>query len=171
MVPTVSVPKPTVIRLKFKGPGVLPCPTPETGTLCGLPVPFETTVTLAFSVPDMEGVKVSVTLQLVRLRVCGLSGQVLPTTEKSAALVPVIVMLEIVTAAVPVALDIFRVRVELVVPTFCVGKVTDVGLKVKIWFTAWPVPERPTVWGVPTALSVMTSDAVRVPAAAGVNEM
>jgi hypothetical protein len=55
----------------------------------------------------------------------------------------------------------------LVVPTFCPTNVRLVGDKLTA--DAIPVPVRPTVWGLPLALSEIVMAPVRVPIAVGVN--
>jgi hypothetical protein len=56
----------------------------------------------------------------------------------------------------------------LVVPTDWLAKVRLVGERLTL-VGAVPVPERFTVWGLPLALSVIVSEAVRLPVAVGVN--
>jgi uncharacterized protein YqcC (DUF446 family) len=86
---------------------------------------------------------------------------------KSPGLVPVTAMLVTVKAAVPVLLSVTD-WTALVVPTFWLAYVRLPELSDTIG-TPTPVPERVTVWGDPAALSVMVTDAPRLPAAVGVN--
>jgi hypothetical protein len=94
-----------------------------------------------------------------------LAPQVL-VSAKSPGLAPPMLMLEMFNAALPV-LDSVTLCAALVVPTLCEPKVrlpTD-----RLAAGAAPVPLRLTVWGLPPALSAIASDALRVPAAVGVN--
>ena len=85
---------------------------------------------------------------------------------KSPAFVPVTARLVMLKLAFPV---LFRVTVcaVLVVPTDWLPKVRLVA--VRLTTGAVPVPVRLTVCGLPLALSVMLTEAVRVPGAVGVN--
>ena len=69
-------------------------------------------------------------------------------------------------AALPVLLRV-RVWAALVVPTDWLAKVRLVGERLTT--AAAPVPERLTVCGLPLALSVMLTEAVRLPLAEGLN--
>jgi hypothetical protein len=76
---------------------------PVRATVCGLPVALSVIVTLAVRVPAALGVKTTYTAQLLpAARVDEEGGQVVEAIEKSLALVPVMAILERVTAAVPV---------------------------------------------------------------------
>src|ERR1017187_10394036 len=86
---------------------------------------------------------------------------------KSPALVPVTARLLIRRVAVPVLLRVTD-WAALVVPTFWLVKVKLPEVS-DTTGTPTPVPERVTVWGDPAALSVMVTDAPRLPAAVGVN--
>ena len=68
--------------------------------------------------------------------------------------------------AFPVLLKI-TLSATLIVPTFWLPNVRLVGERLAV--AATPVPVRLTICGLPAALSEMLTDAVRVPAAVGVN--
>ena len=87
-------------------------------------------------------------------------------SEKSPALAPVIVMLVMVNEAVPVLLRVIAVP-AVVVPRETVPKAADVGASVTMG--AVPVPLKPAVCGLPEALSVMATEALRAPVAVGEN--
>ena len=72
---------------------------------------------------------------------------------------------EIFRAPLPVLLKV-AVSTPLVVPTDWFPKERLVGERPSIG--AVPVPERATDWGLPAALSVMLTEAVRLPLAVGV---
>ncbi len=63
---------------------------------------------------------------------------------------------------------ILKLCAGLVTPTFCPGKLREVGLRVMVPVD-WPMPVSPTDCGEPVALSVTTTVDVRVPVAVGVN--
>jgi len=54
------------------------------------------------------------------------------------------------------------------VPTAVLGKVSEVGDRLTAGVGVVALPDRPTVCGEPVALSAMLTEAVSVPAAAGV---
>ena len=87
---------------------------------------------------------------------------------KSLALVPVMATLEIVRAALPVLVSV-TVCGELEVPTVWLLKATLVGDRLTTGAPLAPVPARLSDWGLPGALSVTESAAVRLPAAEGLN--
>jgi hypothetical protein len=88
-----------------------PTPVPLKGITCGVPVALSATLTFAVRVPVAEGVKVTVKVHVApAVRVPGQ----LSVSPKSEAFVPVIVLLEIVSDAVPV----------LVIALICVGLAT-----------------------------------------------
>lgn len=94
-------------------------------------------------------------------------GQVL-VWAKSAAFVPLRLILVMVSAAVPLLVRVI-VWAPLVVPTFWLPKFTLLGLSVTAGAGAVvAVPESATVCGLPGASSLMLMLAVRVPAAVGV---
>ena len=68
------------------------------------------------------------------------------------------------------ALPVFVIPIPcpaLVVPVFCAANVRLDGEKLNVNVCVWPVPVRPTVCGLPVALSVNVKLAVRVPFAVG----
>ena len=77
-------------------------------------------------------------------------------------------MLVMFNAALPV---LFRVTVwaVLVVPTDWFPKAKLVDERLTTAAALVPVPEKVTAWGLPLTLSVMDSEAVRLPLAAGLN--
>src|SRR5438093_712554 len=76
-------------------------------------------------------------------------------------------MLLMARAAVPV-FDSVTVCAALVVPKVWLAKVSEVGERLAVVVGAAPVPVRPTVCGLPEALSVTLELPVRVPDAVGV---
>src|SRR5580704_4216745 len=125
-----------------------------------------TTFSVAVRTPVAVGVKVTVKPH-VRVGV-STSGMQKLVCEKSPALVPVMVALVRLIGTLPV-LVMVAVCVKLANPTGCVLKPNLSGDRVAVALTASPLPERPTVCGLPVALSVMTTVPVRAPTAVGVN--
>ena len=122
------------------------------------------TVTDAVSLLASEGVKVTPIVQVAPTATE--LPQVSATSAKSAALVPVIARLLMLNAVLP---PLVRVTVwaELVEAIGWFPKEILVGERVTP-AAAVPVPERLTVCGLPVALSVIVTVAVRLPVAAGV---
>jgi hypothetical protein len=144
--------------------GVGVVPVPERATDWGLPVALSATERLALRLPPAVGLKVTLMLQLaLAARVPAPTGQVV-VWLKSPALVPVSPMLLMVRGAVPLLVSV-TLWALLLVLTCRLPKLRLEGLKVTAG--AVPVPERPTVWGLPVALSVMATLAVRLPVAEG----
>ena len=114
-------------------------------------------------VPPVAGLNVTLIVQLAPAATLEPHVSV---SEKSPEFAPVIPMLEILSAPVPVLL-----RVTLwglvVVPTSLFPNVTFAGKSPTAG--AVPVPERATVCGLPKALSATDSDALLAPVVAGVN--
>jgi hypothetical protein len=81
-------------------------------------------------------------------------------------LVPVIARLVILNVALPLLVRVI-IWAALVVPRDWLPKGTLVGERLTAG--AMPVPARLSDWGLPAALSVNTTEAVRVPGALGVN--
>ena len=136
-------------------------PVPERLTVCGLPLALSVMLTEAVRLPLAAGVNVTRIVQLV------LAATELPHVllcAKSLALVPVSARLVMLKAALPVLLRVTACAV-LVVPTDWLPKARLVGERLATG--AVPVPERLTVCGLPLALSVMITEAVRLPLAAG----
>jgi hypothetical protein len=85
---------------------------------------------------------------------------------KSVVSAPVIVMLVMVKVAVPVLLRVIAVP-AVVVPSATTPKGIDVGDSVATGPV--PVPVKGADWGLPEALSVMVTAALRAPVAVGLN--
>jgi hypothetical protein len=112
-----------------------------------------------------EGVNVTLTLQVALT--ASDAGQVLAEIANMAAFAPVRVMLDMVSAVVPLFVTTTDSG-ELVLDTVVFGKGRDVGLKL-IPALPVPVPFTVALWGLPGALSVnMIADA-RFPVLDGVN--
>ena len=140
-------------------------PVPERLTVCGLPLALSVMLTEAVRLPLAEGLNVTLIVQLA------LAATELPHVlvwTKSLALVPVSARLVMLKAALPVLLRV-RVWAALVVPTDWLAKVRLVGERLATPAVPAPVPERLTVCGLPLALSVMLTEAVRLPLAEGLN--
>jgi hypothetical protein len=138
-------------------------PVPVRVTVCGLPVALSEMVTVAVRLPTAAGVKITLIVQLP----CTASE--LPQVDvsgKSEALAPVTAMLLKFKVALPL-LVMVTVWAAALVPTDWLPKVRM--LAERPTAADKPVPVKFTVWGLPVALSVNTTDAVRVPAALGVN--
>jgi hypothetical protein len=146
-------------------PALAPVPVRE--TVCGLPVALSVIETFAVREPAAVGVNVKLTVQLALAFT--LPPQVL-VSAKSPLLVPVIAILERESAAVPLLVSV-TFCATLVVFTVWLAKVRLVGDKVTAGVppALAPVPVRETVCGLPVALSVMETFALREPAAVGLN--
>src|SRR5437899_529834 len=83
--------------------------------------------------------------------------------EKSTAFLPVIVILVMLSTVVPVLISV--VILVLVRPTITKPKSKPAGMS----FTTVPAPVRVTVWGLPSALSMIDNVPVRVPRCVGLN--
>ena len=95
------------------------------------------------------------------------AGQVF-VSAKSPAFAPPRVIELMVSASLPVFLTV-KLCAALTVPVFWVAKVSAAGLTVSVYAGINPVPVRLTACGDPVALSLMASEASRVPVAAGLN--
>jgi hypothetical protein len=143
-----------------------PVPVPVRLTDCWLPVTsllLSVMTKEAVRLPAAKGVNVTLNVQLLP------DASVLPhvvVSAKSPELVPVNVMLLMARAAFPVLFNVTTWAV-LVVPRFWLVKVRLV--VVTPADGALPVPARVIVCGLPTALSIMLTEAARLPIAAGVN--
>jgi hypothetical protein len=92
-----------------------------------------------------------------------------PISSNEVALVPPTVIELIVTVTVLVFFTV-TICASLVAPTAVAGKAMDVGVRVTVGvFVAAPVPLSFTTCGEPVALSAIESEAVKAPAAAGLN--
>jgi len=141
-------------------------PVPVRLTLCGLPVALSVILTLAERAPVAVGLNVTLIVQFAFA--ARLAGQVL-VSVKSLAFAPAIVMLVIVSAALPEFVSVTACG-ALDVPTFCDANVRAVGASITAGaFAAVPVPVRGTDCGLPVALSATLTFAVRAPVAVGLN--
>jgi hypothetical protein len=118
-------------------------PVPERLTVCGLPAELSATLSNAVRLPLAAGVKVMLNVQLDP------AGSELPQLlawAKSPGLAPVIVTLEMLTAAVP-ALSKVAVPAPLVVPTGWLAKARLPGERPAAGVApATPTPLRLTLW-------------------------
>jgi hypothetical protein len=126
---------------------------------------FEVTVNVAVSAPAAFGENFSLIVQLPdAAKVNGATGQVVESIEKSALpvnatpVIPSVVIVELLASV--------TVESALVVPTCCEPNATLLG-ESKIAPAAIPVPLSVIVCGELRALSVKTSEAVRLPSADG----
>lgn len=138
-------------------------PVPLSETCCGLVGSEFVTRKVAVRVPPAVGVKVTLIVQLAPA--AKVEPQVV-VRAKSPAFVPVKEVTIEVRLVVPMLLRV-TTWAELVVPATWLPKVRLPGARV----TPVPVPVRATVCGLPEALSVMESEAVREPIALGLNVM
>ena len=136
---------------------------PLSETCCGLVGSEFVTRKVAVRVPPAVGVKVTLIVQLAPA--AKVEPQVV-VRAKSPAFVPVKEVTIEVRLVVPMLLRV-TTWAELVVPATWLPKVRLPGARV----TPVPVPVRATVCGLPEALSVMKSEAVREPIALGLNVM
>ncbi len=118
---------------------------------------------VAFLTPAALGEKVTVIVQ--DPPAATLVPQVV-VRAKSAEFVPVTVMLVTVKAAFPVFFNVMAVPV-LVVPICLTPNAMEAGVNVRL--SNAPVPVRPTVCGLPVALSVIVTFAALDPEAVGAN--
>src|SRR5208337_3257708 len=132
-------------------------PVPVRLTVCVAGLALSVMVTAPVLVPVALGLKVTLRVQLAPAAT--LEPQVL-VWEKS----PLTVMRVMLRVAFPVLLRVTLLAL-LLVPTFCDGKVKEVGERLTAG--AVPVPVRLTVCVAGLALSVMVTAPVRVPAAVG----
>ena len=167
-VPLIWLPNASALGDKLTA-GPLATPVPCKATTWGLPAALEETLTAADSLAVVEGVKVTVIVQLPpAASVLGEAGQVL-VCAKSALLVPVIVMPLMVNAALPV---FFTVKLwgALVVFSGWLPKASVAGDKLTAGPLVIPIPCKATAWGLPVvALSEMLAKAFSVPAVEGLN--
>jgi hypothetical protein len=136
-------------------------PVPDSVTFCGLPAALSLTLSAAVRVPVIVGWKVILIVQLAPAtselpQVC--------VCPKSPALVPVIAMPVMLKVVVPTFVSV-TVMAALVVPTVTDPKFKLVGKS----FAVVPIPLRLTFCGLPAALSLTLSAALRVPVVVGLN--
>src|SRR4051812_27533433 len=142
-------------------------PVPVSPAVCGLPLALSVIDTLADRLAVALGVNVTDTVhEALTASVAGAIGQLFDCA-KSAAFVPVIAMPLIESGADP-ELVTEIVCGAAVVPARCEPKPRLVGASV-VPAAVVPVPVSPSVCGLPVPLSVIWTDAVRVPDADGVN--
>lgn len=111
---------PLNVRLVGERPtaGAAAVPVPTSETLCGLPLASSVTLRAAFRAPLAVGLKVKLIMQFApAARVDGLAAHVL-VSEKSPLFAPVMAMLVIVSAALPVFVSVALCG-ALLVPTGC----------------------------------------------------
>lgn len=101
--------------------GVVCAPVPVTGTTCGLPAALSLTVTVPLALPETEGVKVTLMVQLAPAAT--VAPQLFVCAKFALAAI-----LEIVSAAVPL-LESVRDSGWLVVPSVWLPKFRLVGKK------------------------------------------
>ena len=135
-------------------------PVPVKPTACGLPVALLVTMMPPERRPTAVGVKVTLSVQEPA---AATEAPQLWLSAKS----PLAVMLAMVSAALPVVLSV-TVCAALVLPTLRVVKVSVVGLSDTAGAVATPVPETPTLCGLPAASLVMTTLPLRAPDVVGV---
>jgi uncharacterized protein YybS (DUF2232 family) len=138
-------------------------PVPDRLTACGLPVALSAMLTEAVSALAREGLKVTLIVQVPP------AATELPQVlvwAKSLAFVPAIPTLVMVNVALPPFVRVTLCAV-LVVPSAWFPK--DRLVEESVTDATAPVPERLTVCGLPLALSVMLTEAARLPLAEGVN--
>lgn len=138
-------------------------PVPVRLTACGLPLALSVMVSEALREPAAEGVNVTIMVQLPP------APTPLPQLfvwAKSPAFAPLSAILDIFREVLPVFVRV-TLCAALVVPVLSWVNVRLLGARPT---TGWsPVPLRLIVCGLPLALSLMVSEALRDPAAAGVN--
>jgi Na+-transporting NADH:ubiquinone oxidoreductase subunit NqrE len=128
-------------------------------TACGLPAALSLTLSDAVRVPLAVGLKVILMLQVAP------AANELPhvwVCAKSPALVPVMAIPVMLMAVVPTLVSV-TVFAGLVVPMATVPKFRLVGKS----FAVVPIPPSVTCCGLPAALSLTLSAAVRVPLTVG----
>ncbi len=132
MVPTVTLPKFTLVGFAVSVPGVRP--VPESGILRGELDALETTLNVPLTAPALVGAKAAVKVTLwLAARV---TGRFSPLTEKPA---PLGVACEIVTVAVPVLVKVSDLLLLLPTCTLPNARLAGLGLRVP---GVIPVPER-----------------------------
>jgi hypothetical protein len=159
LVPTIWLANVTLVVLKLTADAVA---VPVSEAVCGLPDALSLTETVACREPEAIGVNVTLIVQLVA------SASELPQLfvwEKSPGFAPVMVILVMVKVALPVLLSVTSCG-ALLPPRTWLPNTRLVGDKVAVG--AMPVPVSGTLCGLPAALSVTLTLAVRVPLAVGV---
>jgi hypothetical protein len=129
-------------------------------TTCGLPAALSVIVNEPVLLPVAVGVKVTL---MVQLAPAGKDAPQVLISPKS----PVARMFVIIKGAVPVLLNVTACA-ALVVPKASLGKVRLVGERVTNGLET-PIPVRRTIWGLPSALSIMARAPTLDPGAVGLN--
>jgi hypothetical protein len=132
---------------------------------CGLPAALSVMVTAAARAPAPVGVNVTEIVQVPLLAATELPQVLL--CAKSPLFAPVTAMLVMVSGPFPELVNVTDCG-ELAAPNACVANVMLV-LERFTTGDAAPVPLRVIACGDPAALSVIVTEAVRVPAAVGAN--
>jgi hypothetical protein len=160
---------PAVIVAEFEDPEAGPIaksgnavPVPDKSTACGLPSALSVIPRLAVALAATVGVKTTLMVQL----------------DPGSTMVQLLVWLNWLASAPVTATDdtvrtalllvLFNVTLagELLVPTACAGKARAEGVTVTVGAVA--VPDKATVCGLPTTLSLIARLAVALPPAVGV---
>src|SRR5258708_36906781 len=136
-------------------------PVPVNVTFCGDPPPLSLMSSDALRVPFALGVKVTA---IVQLRPAARLEPQLLVCAKSVALGPLMAKPEKVSV-VPPALVSATFEGGGVVPTFCGGKISEVGERL----TSVPTPNKVRICVGGPALSLMGTDPMRLPITAGLN--
>src|SRR6516225_2557195 len=152
------VPTSTGAKYRLVGESLAVVPTPARLTFCGLPAALSVTLSIATRVPNAVGVKVTRMLQLAY----GANELTQLLCAKSATSAPVIAMPVTVKGVVPTLVSVTN-WAGLVAPMPTAPKYRLVGESCAVV----PTPARLTFCGLPAALSVTLSTAVRVPDAVG----
>ena len=130
---------------------------------CGLPLALSAMLSAAVRGPLAEGVNVTPIVQLAPAATE--LPQVFAISAKSPPSAPAIERLVILNTELPPLVTV----IVCAVPVMATGWLPNERLAGERLTTgATPVPERLAVWGLPLALSVMLSEAVRLPLAEGV---
>jgi len=160
-VATSWLPKLTLVGLRMTDGAV---PVPVKATACGLPLTLSLIIREAERLPVAVGVKVRFTVVL--LPGVTVIGNVPEVKEKSVALAPVTARFAITRLAVPLLVNV-STDAALDVPTGSLPRLRLVALRAMPGTV--PVPESGTVCGLPLALSLITSEALRPPVPSGLN--
>ncbi len=139
-------------------PALGTAPVPLSETLCGLPAASSLIVIEPLRAPVAVGRNVTLTVQLVPA--ASELPQLFDWAKSPDAAIEVML-----NAALPVLLSV-TLWALLLVPTFWVPKLSDVGLTLAAG--AVPVPLNETLCGLPAASSVIVTEPMRVPVAVGV---
>lgn len=138
-------------------------PVPVSVTVCGLPEALSLIVTEAVRLPGAMGANATL---MVQLPPAATEAPQVFVAGKSPGFAPVTPKLDMVSVALPLLVRVIVCAAADVLtnwlPNVRVVAESPTSLDV-------PVPVKFTVWGLPEALSVKTTEAVLVPAAVGAN--